>query len=104
NGGTIIIRGTTLEQPPSQPNGGGFNSTLSAGTVTLATPLAAGASVNLRFLLGVQQAGAFRFFINVEAQTNPPTINSKSGNKRPDSQSGLKHPDSQTEAKQPDLP
>jgi hypothetical protein len=40
---------------------------LSAGTVTLATPLAAGASLNFRFLLGVQQNGSFRFFINVEA-------------------------------------
>jgi hypothetical protein len=104
SGGNVTVEGTTLEQPPSQPNGGGFNSSMSAGTITLGTPLANGASVNVRFLLGVQQAGAFRFFINVEAQTNPPTINSKSGAKRPDVQSGLKHPDLQTEAKQPDLP
>jgi hypothetical protein len=66
-GGTTSIQGTTLETPPTQPNGGGFNSTLSAGTVTLGTPLAAGASINVHFLLGVQQAGAYRFFINVEA-------------------------------------
>jgi hypothetical protein len=104
SGGNVTVEGTTLEQPATQTNGGGFNSSMSAGTVTLATPIAAGASVNLRFLLGVKQAGAFRFFINVEAQTNPPTSNSKSGNKRPDLQSGLKQPDLQTEAKQPDLP
>ena len=60
------VQGTTLEQPPTQPNGGGFNSSLSAGTVTLAQPLAAGASVNVQFLLGIQQTGTFKFFINVE--------------------------------------
>jgi hypothetical protein len=66
--GTIIdIRGTTLEEAPTQPHGGAFNSTLSAGTVTLATPLAAGAAINVQFLLGVQQNGAYRFFVNVEA-------------------------------------
>lgn len=64
---TINIQGTTLEQPPSQPNGGAFNSTYSAGTVTLGTPLAPGASVNVRFLTGIQQTGNFRFFLNVEA-------------------------------------
>ena len=63
----VTVQGTTLEQPPSQPNGGGFNSSLSAGTVTLATPLANGASVDIRWLLGLQQTGSFKFFVNVEA-------------------------------------
>ena len=63
----ITVQGTTLEQPPSQPNGGGFNSSMSAGVVTLATPIANGASVNVRFLLGIQQTGSFKFFFNVEA-------------------------------------
>ena len=63
----VTVNGTTLEQPPSQPNGGGFNSSVSAGTITLATPLANGASVDVRFLLGIQQTGSFKFFINVEA-------------------------------------
>ena len=62
----ITVRGTTLEQPASQPNGGGFNSTLSAGTVTLATPLANGASIDLRLLLGIQQTGSYKFYLNVE--------------------------------------
>ncbi|HEX7315753.1 MAG TPA: hypothetical protein VF297_17680, partial [Pyrinomonadaceae bacterium] len=66
---TVNVQGTTLEQPPSQPNGGGFNSSLSAGTITLGTPLANGASVNVRFLLGIQQTGTFKFFINIEALT-----------------------------------
>ena len=64
---TATVQGTTLEQPPSQPNGGGFNSSMSAGTVTLGTPLANGASINLQFLLGIQQTGNFRFYLNVEA-------------------------------------
>lgn len=63
----VTVRGTTLEQPPSQPNGGGFNSSMSSGTVTLATPLANGAGLDVRFLLGIQQTGSFKFYFNVEA-------------------------------------
>lgn len=63
----VTVQGTTLEQPPSQPNGGGFNTTMSAGTVTLATPIANGASIDLRFLLGIQQTGQFRFIVVIEA-------------------------------------
>ena len=64
---TVTVQGSTLEQPPSSPNGTAFNGSVSAGTVTLGTPLAAGASINLQFLLGIQQTGSFKFFINVEA-------------------------------------
>ena len=64
---TINVQGTTLEQPPSQPNGGAFGSTYSAGTVTLGTPLANGASINVRFLLGIQQTGNFKYYVNIEA-------------------------------------
>jgi len=63
----ITVNGTTLEQPPSQPNGGGFNSSMSAGTITLATPLANGASIDLRFLLGIQQTGAYKIYLNIES-------------------------------------
>lgn len=69
-GGTTTVQGTTLEQaasPENQPNGGAFNSTFSAGTITLETPLAPGASENFQFRLGVQQQGRFRFFVNLEA-------------------------------------
>lgn len=64
---TVTVQGTTLEQPPVQPFGGGFNASLSVSTVSLDTPLAPGASVNVRLLLGVQQTGTFRFYVNVEA-------------------------------------
>jgi hypothetical protein len=60
----IPLKGTTLEQPPNQLNGGGINSTL---TVTLGSPLANGASLPVNFLLGIQQTGTFRFLIIVEA-------------------------------------
>ena len=65
--GTITINGLTLETPPTQALGGGYNASLSANTVTLGTPLAAGASISLNMLLNISQAGSFRFFVNVEA-------------------------------------
>jgi hypothetical protein len=40
---------------------------MSSGTVTLATPIANGSSLDVRFLLGIQQTGSFKFFVNVEA-------------------------------------
>jgi hypothetical protein len=63
----VNVEGTTVEQPPSQLNGGGFNTTLSSGTITLGTPLANGASLNLRFLLGIQQTGVYKAFVIIEA-------------------------------------
>jgi len=66
------VQGTTLEQPPIQGIGGGFNSSLSSGTVTLDTPLPPGESLDLRFLLGVEKTGTFRFFVNVEALSREP--------------------------------
>jgi endonuclease G len=69
--GTVVpVKGTQVETPPGQPNGGGLNSTVV--TVTTATPIAAGDSVNVEFTLGVQQEGAFSFFVNVEAVTQAP--------------------------------
>jgi hypothetical protein len=66
-GGSVTVQGLTLEEPPAQPGGGAFNSTLSAGTVTLGSPLAPGGSISVNFLLGVQISGNFRFFVIVEA-------------------------------------
>jgi hypothetical protein len=71
-GGTADTFGLTLEQPPAQnEEGGGLNSTLSAGTASLLAPLAPGDSINLNFLLGVEQTGVFRFFVNVEVLSGP---------------------------------
>jgi hypothetical protein len=61
------VKGLTLDTVPAQPTGGGLNSTLSAGAITLAAPLAAGAKVNVQFRLGIVQGGSYRFYANVEA-------------------------------------
>jgi Bacterial Ig-like domain (group 3) len=61
---TITVNGTVVETPPAQAMGGATNSTY---TVTLGTPLAAGASVNVQWVLGLQSTGSFKFFLNVEA-------------------------------------
>ena len=78
--GSLTVRGTLVEQPPAQPLGGGLNSSAS-----LALPgggIAPGASIDVQFLLGVEMAGTFRFFVNVEGLTNPPTsAPGKSGRK-----------------------
>ena len=63
---TPTVSGTTLEQPPSQPNGSGYGGTLSVNAITLGTPLASGASVDVRFLMGIQQTGAARFCVAAE--------------------------------------
>jgi hypothetical protein len=60
----VTVQATTLETPPAQPNGGGYNSTLS---VTIPGGLANNASVDVNFTLGVVNPGSFRFYIIVEA-------------------------------------
>ncbi len=75
----VTVTGLTLETPPPQPNGGGLNSTL-----TVALPggaLAPGNSIDVQFLLGVQQGGNFRFLVNVEALTDPSSVSAGSERK-----------------------
>jgi hypothetical protein len=63
--GNVLVKGTTIQTPPAQANGGGLNS---AYVVNLAGgALAPNASVNVQFVLGVQAGGSFRFLVNVEA-------------------------------------
>jgi hypothetical protein len=67
-GGSQTVQNLTLEAPSDAVTfGGGINSTLGAGTITVGTPLANGATINVNFMLGVQLTGNFRFFVNVEA-------------------------------------
>ena len=69
-GQVVTVRGVRLESdPPEQPAGGGFNSSLSADSINLTQPLAPGASINIEFKLGVVRTGTFRFFVNIEAVT-----------------------------------
>lgn len=71
--GTITVKGTLIEQPPAQPLGGGLNSSLSV--VLPAGGLPNGSSLDVQFVLGVQQEGNFRFFVNVEALPAPTVAN-----------------------------
>ena len=67
-GGTVQVRGLTVEQAGlPQPRGGGMNTSLAVGIISVGQPLAPGARVNVEFLLGVQTGGSFRFFVHVEA-------------------------------------
>jgi hypothetical protein len=74
--GGECVQGTLVEQLPVQALGGGLNSTyvvdLSGDATTLCndngTPgLQQGEGINVQWVLGVQQAGAFRFFVSVDA-------------------------------------
>jgi len=60
----VTAQAATLETPPAQPNGGGYNSTV---TVSIPGGLPNNASIDVNFQLGVVQAGTFRFIIIVEA-------------------------------------
>ena len=73
-GQVVTVRGVRLEEPPSQPAGGGYNAGLSADFITLGTPLLSGQSVNLVFKLGVMRSGSFRFIVNIEAQNSPTPV------------------------------
>lgn len=80
NGGTITITGATLETSPSQPNGGGYNSALAVALP--GSGLADGDSINVEFLLGVEQNGNFRFYVNVEAIPGLESASSRSPSNR----------------------
>jgi hypothetical protein len=64
---SVFVQGTTLEGPPVQPFGGGFNSSWSVDSISAVTPLGVGASLNLQFVTGLQQTGVDRLFVLVEA-------------------------------------
>ncbi len=70
-GSTVTVKGTTLEQPPSQPLGGGMNSSVKVNLPQ--GGLAPGQNVSVQFLLGVMQGGTFRFFNNIEATLDIPS-------------------------------
>ena len=66
NGDLVDVLGTYVEQPPTQPNGGGLNSSMAVGSINLASPLPSGESANVQFLLGIQQTGGYRFYVSIE--------------------------------------
>jgi YD repeat-containing protein len=64
------VEAVIIDEPPTQGLGGGRNATISVPSVSLATPIAPGSSVNIQFVLGVVALGNFRFFVNVEGDTD----------------------------------
>jgi subtilisin-like proprotein convertase family protein len=62
--GALTLRGTLVETPPAQAQGGGLNT---SAVINLPGAIQPNVSVDVRFLLGVQAGGRFRFLINVEA-------------------------------------
>jgi hypothetical protein len=71
-GSPVTVYGTTLEETSNQSTcagcgGGGINSSLAAGVINTATPLANGDSIALQFVLGVKAGGKFRFLVSIEA-------------------------------------
>jgi hypothetical protein len=64
--GNVLARGTALETPPNQTNGGGLNSSLRVMAITVVAPLAAGASVDLQFVFNVVENGDLNVVLNAE--------------------------------------
>jgi hypothetical protein len=60
----VTAQVTTLETPPAQGAGGGYNSTV---TVSIPGGLANNASIDVNFKLGVVVSGTFRFKLIIEA-------------------------------------
>jgi hypothetical protein len=71
---TVQARGLTLEEPPSQPFGGGFNSSVLAGFITFADPMPVNGRINVNFLFGVEQTGSFEVDVFAEAITENPVL------------------------------
>jgi hypothetical protein len=74
NSQVVPVLGVRLEEPPEQPAGGGYNASLSADTITFATPLPDGLSINVEFKLGIERTGPFRFILNIEAQNGGESV------------------------------
>ncbi|MBV9468796.1 MAG: lamin tail domain-containing protein, partial [Abitibacteriaceae bacterium] len=67
NGVSVPVKGSSLEEPPTQSNGGGLNSSMSLDLSGLSGGgLAPGASVNVQFNFGVVVKGTYRAVLNME--------------------------------------
>jgi hypothetical protein len=64
--GPVATNGMLLEEPPGQPVGGGYNSSLRFNNITLGSPLAPGATTNVNLRFGVQSEGSYFVLVNVE--------------------------------------
>src|SRR5207237_8745244 len=62
---SVPLSALTLEEPPTQGVGGGLNSSLAVGTITLAAQLKQGMVVDVVFKLGVLVYGTYSYFMIV---------------------------------------
>lgn len=67
------VSGTTVEEPPTQLMGGGWNTSLNVpdvdgGSIILNAPVNNGQSISVQFRLGVETPGRYLFFLNIEAE------------------------------------
>lgn len=69
SGSPVSVRGLRLEEPPTQSQGGGFNSSVVDDNIfgCCGFQLAPGATVDVVLLFGVQQSGSFRIRSHIEA-------------------------------------
>ena len=67
DGSTVRVQGTRVEEPPTQSQGGGLNSSMAVDlNLELGGSIAPGASVNVQFHFGLAIRGNFSFLVNVE--------------------------------------
>jgi hypothetical protein len=83
--GDVQVRGLRDEQEifENETQCGGMNTSLSDDTVTLESPLAPGQTIDVVFLLGVEQTGHFRFYVNIEALETSTPLTEKGPPSRP---------------------
>jgi hypothetical protein len=79
NGSVIYPSYSYVESPPSQPHGGGYNSTITIPGVTPYSPLRPGQSITVKFTTGVVQTGYFRFYVMPELLVNEPATDTSGG-------------------------
>jgi subtilisin-like proprotein convertase family protein len=63
--GVVDVRGTTVERPPAEIFGGGYNATLRVPWIDT-QPLRAGESIMIRFVFNLLQNGSYQFDLNAE--------------------------------------
>lgn len=69
NGQTVLVKGLTLEAPPTQPQAGGLNSSL---IVNLSAPINPNESINVDTVIGIVESGRLIFNTAVEATVAAP--------------------------------
>ncbi len=72
---SVQVNALTLEEPPAQPNGGGYNSSVYAAAITFNTPLPPYARFNVNFQFGVNSGVPLRRLALAPQVVVPFTVN-----------------------------